>query len=193
MSTCSEHTPAAEDVTVLLQRWQAGDDRALDELLPAVYADLRALAAQWLRRESGYQTLQPTALLNEVLIRFLGKDRPPINDTEHLFKLSATSMRRILVDRARRAKADRRGGGWLRADHTWSLELPIPDSTDLIALDEVLNGLEALDERLARIVELRYFTGLSVPQVACVLDVDERTVYRDWALARSWLRSQLEE
>lgn len=191
MVSSSEQTPAPEGVTVLLQRWQEGDARALDDLLPMVYADLRALAAQWLRRESGYQTLQPTALLNEVFLKLLGSDLPAINDTEHLIKLSATAMRRILVDRARRAAADRRGGGWLRADHTRALELPIPDNTDLIVLDEVLNGLEVLDERLVRIVELRYFTGLSVPQVARLLDVDDRTVYRDWALARSWLRSQL--
>jgi len=101
-------------------------------------------------------------------------------------------MRQILVDRARRAAADKHGGDWQREDITAALNLPLPDRTDLGHLDEAIGVLEQIDERLARIVELRYFVGLSVPEVAGVLGVDERTVYRDWALARSWLRTRLE-
>lgn len=195
MVTDSEQHPAAENVTVLLQRWQEGDAQALDDLLPIVYNDLRALAAQWLRREFGYQTLQPTALLNEVFLRLLGSDAPSIQDTEHLFKLSATAMRHILVDRARRQATEKHGGEWQRTDFEQALEAGRPEQTDdatLLALEQVLTKLEKRDERAARIIELRYFVGLSTSQVAQLLSVDERTVYRDWALARAWLRRKLE-
>lgn len=195
MPTHSEHPLDVDDVTALLQRWQKGDDRALDDLVPVVYADLRRLAAQWLRRDSSYQTLQPTALLNEVFLRLLGNEQPFIRDTEHLFKLSATAMRHILVDRARRQATEKHGAEWQRTGFERALEADRPEQSDhatLLALEQVLTKLEKRDERAARIIELRYFVGLSTAQVAQLLDVDERTVYRDWALARAWLRKRLD-
>lgn len=180
------------DVTLMLRRWRDGDAYALDALLPAIYGDLRALAARRLADHPDQRTLQPTALLNEMFLRLFDADRLAIADREHLFRLAGRTMRQILVDRARRAATDKHGGDWQREDITVALNLPLPDRTDLDHLDEAIGVLERIDERLARIVELRYFIGLSVPEVAGVLGVDERTVYRDWALARSWLRTRLE-
>ena len=180
------------NVTLQLQRWREGDAYALDALLPAVYGDLRLLAAKRLADHPEQRTLQPTALLNEMFLRLLGAERIDIVDREHLFRLAARTMRQILVDRARRAAADKHGGDWQREDLTQALGLPLPEHTDLGELDQAIAQLERLDERLARVVELRYFVGLSVPEVAGVMNVDERTVYRDWALARSWLRTRLD-
>jgi len=192
MSPADPTRIAVEDAYQMVRRWEQGDAYALDALLPAMYADLRALAARRLAAQDGYQTLQPTALLNETLLRLLGAERARIADGEHLFRLAARTMRQILVDRARRSARDKHGGDWQREDLTQALSLPLPEHTDLGRLDEAIGLLEELDERLARVVELRYFVGLSVPEVAGVMGVDERTVYRDWALARSWLRVRLE-
>lgn len=183
----------AGNVTLMLQRWSEGDAYALDDLLPAVYGDLRLLAARRLADHPDQRTLQPTALLNEMFLRLLGADRVDITDREHLFRLAARTMRQILIDRARRAAADKQGGRWRREDLTKALRLPLPEDTDLERLDEALEELERLDERIARVVELRYFVGLKVGEVARVMGVDERTVYRDWAFARSWLRMHLED
>lgn len=176
----------------MLHRWQQGDPEALDHLLPSVYDDLRALAASRLSSHSGHPTLQPTALLNEMFLRLIGAENIRINDRDHLFKLAARTMRQILVDRARRSARDKHGGDLQRSDLTEALHLPLPEGSNLEEIDAALIALEQLDERLARIVELRFFVGLSVPEVASVLKIDERTVYRDWSLARSWLRQRLE-
>ena len=181
------------NVSLQLQRWREGDAYALDALLPAVYGDLRQLAARRLADHPEQRTLQPTALLNEMFLRLLGAERIDIVDREHLFRLAARTMRQILVDRARRAAADKQGGRWRREDLTVALRLRLAENTDLERLDEALQELERLDERIARVVELRYFVGLKVDEVARVMAVDERTVYRDWAFARGWLRSHLED
>lgn len=185
-------TAKPDYVTQLLLRWQSGDAAALDALLPFVYADLRAMAAQKLLDLQGHPTLQPTALVHDVFIRLLEARQWAVANGEHFLHVAGRIMRQILIDRARRAAADKRGGEWQREDLHAALKLPIPEQTDLALLDDAINALERVDERLARIVELRYFVGLSVPAVARVLDVDERTVYRDWALARVWLRDHLE-
>jgi RNA polymerase sigma factor (TIGR02999 family) len=176
----------------LLQRWKDGDQAALDRLLPLVYGDLRRLAAGVLRGTPGHATLQTTALVHEVLLRLLGRAPSSFDDAQHLLNASARMMRQVLVDRARAAGATKRGGLWLRDDFTEALELPIPDGTDLSALDAALNDLETVDERMAKVVELRYFVGLDMNEAAAALGVTERTVRRDWVAAREWLRMRLE-
>ena len=183
---------AESDVTQLLHRWHDGDTGALDRLLPHVYADLRAMAARRLHAHDGHATLQPTALVHELILRLLGVSAPDLADRTHFFNLAGRVMRQLLVDRARRSAADKHGGQWRRESMDVALNLPIPDDLDVQHLDEALVALEAMEPRMAKIVELRYFVGLSVAEVANVLAVDERTVYRDWAMARAWLRERIE-
>lgn len=175
----------------LLQRWRDGDTHALERLLPLIYADLRRLAASVLRGTPGHATLQTTALVHEALLRVLGVRVADYQSPAHLLNASARMMRQILVDRARAAFSQKRGGGWQRDEFTEMLELPIPDGTDLDALNEALTELESAHERMAKVVELRYFVGLTVTEVAQALGVTERTAHRDWAAARDWLRERL--
>ena len=180
-------------VTQLLRQWQLGDVQALDALLPLVYDELRRIAAHELRSHRGHDTLQPTALINDVFVRLLGAEQLDIGNRRHLYTTAAKLMRQILIDRARAQLRDKRGGGqWQRADFLEAMALPIEQNTDLPALDQALSALGTLDARMAEIVELRYFVGLEVGEVAVLLGVDERTVYRDWAMARAWLRQRLE-
>jgi RNA polymerase sigma factor (TIGR02999 family) len=184
---------SAGDITQLLRRWHAGEAESLDALLPKVYAELRQLAAHELRGHRNHDTLQPTALVNEVFARLLGAAKVDISNRKHLFTTAAKLMRQTLVDRARAQQREKRGGGhWQRVDFIEALALPIEQDTQLPALDEALQALAALDPRMAQIVELRYFVGLEVAEVAHLLEVDERTVYRDWAMARAWLRQRME-
>ncbi|WP_165371656.1 ECF-type sigma factor [Pseudolysobacter antarcticus] len=181
-----------ESIARLLQRWRDGDSDALERLLPLVYADLRRIAASVLRGSSGHATLQTTALVHEVLLRLLGRAPADFSDGAHLLNASARIMRQILVDRARAAGAEKRGGTWLRDDFAEALELPIPDGTDLAALDDALNELESVDQRMSQVVELRFFVGLSVEEIAGTLGITARTANRDWVAARSWLKQRLE-
>lgn len=182
---------SGDSVTRLLQRWHAGDAGALDRLLPLVYADLRQIASRQLRRQEDNATLQTTALVHDVLLRLL--DRPPASfeSSAHLFNAAARMMRQHLINRARDAGADKRGGGWQRAEFVSALELPIPDRTDLAALDQALSELEDAHERMARVIEFRYFIGLNVEEIASTLGVNERTARRDFAAAHEWLRERL--
>ncbi|WP_440223679.1 ECF-type sigma factor [Dokdonella sp. MW10] len=177
--------------TELLQRWSAGESRALDNLLPQVYAELRSLAASELRAHQGHRTLQPTALLNEVFVRLLDADHVDLANRKHLFSTAARIMRQILIDRARRAASEKHGGDWKRESFLEAMQLPIPQETDLHQLDAAIEELSVANERMARVVELRYFVGLSVAEAAAVLEVDERTVYRDWSLAKAWLQERM--
>ncbi len=180
------------EITQLLRRWHAGDSDALDDLLPRVYAELRKLAAHELRGHQNHETLQPTALINEVFARLLGAGKVDISNRKHLFTTAAKLMRQTLIDRARAQLREKRGGGhWQKVDFIEALALPIEANTQLPALDEALTTLASLDPRMAQIVELRYFVGLEVSEVAQLLEVDERTVYRDWAMARAWLRQRM--
>jgi len=182
-----------EDVTALLGRWGDGDVRALDHLLPQVYADLRRIARCELGRHRQQVTLQPTALVNEVFVRLLGRDAAVhVEDRRHFYNLSAQVMRQLLVARARTAATSKRGGGWRRADIDAMPELAIDEDTRLPDLDEALTRLAALNPRMAEVVQLRSFGGFEVEEVAGLLAVDARTVYRDWAAARAWLRMALE-
>jgi RNA polymerase sigma factor (TIGR02999 family) len=181
---------AENEITTLIRRWQAGDSAALDRLLAEVYADLRTMARRQLHGERA-STLQPTALVHDVLLRLMERDAPPISDSAHFFKMAARMMRNLLVDRARRARADKHGGELDRLDILDIMQLPMSADTDIERLDASLADLEAIEPTLARIVELRYFVGLKVREVAGLLGIDESTVYRDWALARVWLREHM--
>jgi RNA polymerase sigma factor (TIGR02999 family) len=184
---------AAADITGLLQQWQAGEPAALDALLSQVYDELRRLAAHELRGHLGHETLQPTALVHDVFVRLLGAAALDIGNRKHLYTTAAKLMRQVLIDRARAKQRDKRGGGWQRVELVEALALPIETDVDLIDLDRALAALERLDARMATMVELRYFVGLEVAEVAALLEIDERTVYRDWAMARAWLRQRLAE
>lgn len=184
---------SANSVPALLRRWSDGEAAALDRLLPLVYADLRRIASRELRVTPGHATLQTTALVHDVVLKLLGRPPSAFEDTAHLLNASARMMRQVLVDRARRASAEKRGGNWIRDDFTEALELPIPDGTDLAQLDRALEDLEIAHERMSKVVELRYFMGLDSAEIAATLDVDERTVRRDWAAAREWLRERLDQ
>jgi len=180
-----------DDVTRMLQRWREGDADALERLLPLVYADLRRLAASHLRDRSGHTTMQTTALVHDVLLRLL--ERPPstFSDGAHFFNAAARMMRQLLTQRTRAATAIKRGGNWRRDEFTEAMQLPIPDDTDLVALDQALTELEAIDRRMAQVVELRYFIGLEMEDIAATLNIAKRTVHRDWAAAQVWLRARL--
>lgn len=185
--------PDDGEITRALARWSDGDAGALDAMLPRVYDELRRLAAQTLGGHRDHQTLQPTALVHDVFVRLLGAEAVAIRSRKHLFTTAAKLMRQILVDRARAAGRDKRGGGqWQRVDFIEAMALPIDADTELPALDRALAELATLDPRMAEVVELRCFVGLEVAEVAGVLGVDERTVYRDWALAKAWLKTRVQ-
>jgi RNA polymerase sigma factor (TIGR02999 family) len=182
--------PDTNELTGLLARWGAGDAKAGDQVLVRVYDELRRLAGRCLR-DSGSVTLQPTALVNEALIKLIGGGSD-WDSRAHFFGAAARAMRQVLVDAARRRLADKRGGG---AVH---LTLGAADSqasddgdAELLALVDALGRLEALDAQQARVVELRYFVGLSIEETAGVLGLHPSTVNREWAMARAWLRREL--
>lgn len=184
---------ARGDVTRLLRRMQAGDHEAADELLPKVMSELRRLARHYMRHERVGHTLQPTALVNEAYLRLAGYDRMDWQSRSHFIGLAASVMRQVLMDYARRRLASKRGG----AERAVSLEeggspMSPQQSAELVALDDALTRLQQMNERQAKVVELRYFGGLSVEETAEALRVSTVTVKRDWAAARAWLRSQLE-
>ncbi len=181
---------APAEVTRLLDAINAGDEQAREELVPLVYAELRILAASYMRRERPGHTLQPTALVNEAWVKLADQSRVEWKGRAHFFGIAAQAMRRILVDHHRRRSAARRGGGQvitLVDDAASTFEDPL----DFLALDEALDELATLDPRAAKIVELRFFGGLSVEETAEVLDVSTPTVKRDWRTAKAWLYRRL--
>jgi RNA polymerase sigma factor (TIGR02999 family) len=178
------------DVTRILSALDAGDPRAADQLLPLVYAELRKLAAAHLAREAPGHTLQPTALVHEAYLRLVGGDPAPHwTGRGHFFAAAATAMRRILVDRARRRLTRKRGGGRARQPLA-DVAAPEPDA-DLLALDEALAKLAARDPQKAKLVELRYFAGLTGDQAAAALGISPTTADRHWAYARAWLKAEV--
>jgi RNA polymerase sigma factor (TIGR02999 family) len=183
----------ASDVTALLRSWRAGDSAALDLLLPLVYDTLRQLAGQRLRSAGSRPvTLQPTALVHEAFLRLVHGDID-WQSRAHFFAVASRTMRNIAIDHARRRGADKRGGDVVHVDLTSDSEIAAAGPViDLLALDEALSRLEALDARQARVVELRFFAGLSAEETAEVLGCSEATVVRDWRIARAWLMRELE-
>ena len=182
---------SADDVTGLLLSWRQGDTAALDRLIPLVYDALRRVAGRRLQRESPGHSLQATALVHEVYLRLVDVDRMTLTSRAHFFGVAATLMRQILVDHARRQRADKRGGAatMLSLDEV-SPAGPAPD-VDVLALDEALEALCAIDSRQCRVVELRFFAGLKIDEAAEALGVSPATVEREWAFAKAWLYRQL--
>ena len=178
-------------MTELLQAWRGGDPSALDRLIPVVYDELRHIAAGLLRRERSGHTLQPTALVHEVYVRLLGQGRSDLEGRAHFLSVAAHMMRRILVDHARARVRQKRGGEATRVDLRPGDAAAAPRSVDLLALDLALDRLQAEDERKARVVELRYFGGLTTEETAQVLETSPATVKRDWAFAQAWLAREL--
>jgi RNA polymerase sigma factor (TIGR02999 family) len=174
-------------VSGLLRAWGRGDLEARDALLPLVYAELRRRAAGYLRRERQDHTLQPTALVHEVYLRLAGDARMSWQDRAHFFRAASQMMRRILLDHARAGRARKRPRPQMKVALDDQLAATAPRSIDLLALDEALTELTALDARLAQVTELRYFGGLSEREVARVLSRSRATVTRDWQTARAWL------
>jgi RNA polymerase sigma factor (TIGR02999 family) len=178
-------------ITQLLLAWGNGDQRALEELMPLVYAELRKVAARRLRRQRPGHTLQTTALVNEAYLRLIDASQVRWQNRAHFFAVSAQFMRRILVDFARERQNLKRGGGAQRVSLDEGVALAPERGEDLLALDEALDRLAALNARQARVVELRYFGGLSEEETAEALKISLRTVQRDWNLARLWLYREL--
>ena len=179
------------DITLLLNKAQGGDRTALDELLPIVYQELRRVAQNKLRAERGDHTLQATALVHEAYIRLLSQHTVDWSNRSHFFGLAAEMMRRILVNYAIERNALKRGDGATRIALDDLISLPGEErELDLVILDENLKRLEEFDPQAARIVELRFFGGLTVEETAEVLDVSVSTVTREWRMARSWLKAQ---
>ena len=184
-------TDDARQITNLLHNWSGGDDKALDELFPLVYDELHRQAGHYLRGERPGHTLQTTALLNEAYIRLAGHVQGNWENRFQFFAFAAKIMRHILVDHARGKQREKRGAGAVKISIAdLNAVTPGPD-LDLMALDEALNHLNKIDEQQVRIVELRYFGGLSLEETADALQVSRATVARDWNVARAWLRREL--
>jgi RNA polymerase sigma factor (TIGR02999 family) len=183
--------PSGQDVTGLLDDWSRGDRRALDRLLPLVYAELRGIAARQLRHEGAGHTLQPTALVHEAYLRLIEQRSVSWENRAHFFGVAAQVMRRVLVDHARRKAAKKRGDGARRVSLEEAAETTTPSETPVLALDRALVRLEQLDRDLARIVELRTFGGLTIDEVAHVLKVSPSTAKRQWRTAKAWLTREL--
>ena len=179
------------DVTELLNAWSQGDPGALDRLIPLVYSELRKLAHHYLRAERS-ATLQSTALVHEAYLRLVKQEPMDWQGRTHFFGVASRLIRQVLVDQARKRNAARRGSGDLRLVLQESVDGAPPEEVDLLRLDDALNGLARLDERQSRIVELRFFGGLSVEETAAALGISERTVKREWASAKAWLFQELQ-
>jgi RNA polymerase sigma factor (TIGR02999 family) len=182
--------PSPPDVTGLLHDWQRGDAAALDRLLPLVYDELRRVARARLRAERPGHSLQATALVHEAYLRLVGAGATPRNRT-HLFAMAARLMRQILVDHARRRDARKRGGSVTMIALDEAVPAPPVATVDLLALDEALTELTALDPRLCQVVELKFFAGLNIDEMAEALRVSPATIERDWTVSRAWLHQRL--
>jgi RNA polymerase sigma factor (TIGR02999 family) len=186
----------ADDLTQLLRRWNRGEPDALADLFPLVYDELRRLARRALSRERRDHTLQPTALVHEAFVRLVPQQGKEWQNREHFFAVCARLMRQVLVDHARRRKARKRGSGEVRValeEAQVAARAAAAPEVDLLNLDRVLDELEAIDPRRARVVEMRYFAGMTVPEIGLVLGCPEWDVKKDWKLAKVWLARQLRE
>jgi RNA polymerase sigma factor (TIGR02999 family) len=181
---------ASDQLTELLENWTRGDEQALARLVPLVYHELRGLARRHLAGERADHTLQTTALVHEAFMRLLGSSPPPAQTPTQFIGIASRLMRQVLVDYARHRLARKRDGGQ-RVELEAVGDLAIEDDAQLIALDDALGALARIDERQARIVEMKFFGGLSAPEIGQLLGVSLTTVERDWAVARLWLQRQM--
>jgi RNA polymerase sigma factor (TIGR02999 family) len=179
--------PVNQDVTALLAKWSGGDKAALEELMPLVYGELKRLAGSYLRRERQDHTLQSAALVNEAYMRLVDQNQVRWQNKSHFFGIAAQMMRRILVDHARGHKAAKRGAGVELLELNEAVTQAQKQSIDLLGLDDALKTLEKMDAQQSRIIELRFFGGLSIEETAEVLEISPATVKRDFAAARAWL------
>lgn len=186
-------TFSPHDVTGLLHEWRQGDDEALDKLTALVYDELRRIARRYLRHERDYHTLQTTALINEAYLRLINQQHAGWQNRAHFFAVTAQIMRHVLIDYARRRHYEKRGGkDAQRVSLNDETVMSHTRARELIELDEALKELARLDERKSRVVELRYFGGLSIEETADVLEISPMTVRRDWRAAKAWLYRQIE-
>ena len=182
---------APHDLTQLLQEWSEGDENALARLMPLVHDELHRLAHQHMKRESAGHILQTSALINEAYLRLVDQPQIRWQGRAHFFGIAARIMRRILVDDARRRNATKRGGSFIQVPLDDASSVVQQQAENVAALDDALPRLEVIDERQGKIVELRFFGGLSVEETAAVLEVSPGTVMRDWSFARAWLRTEM--
>ena len=180
-----------EDVTELLGQLAKGNEAAASKLIPIVYDELRRLAAAYMRRERPDHTLQPTALVNEAYLKLIEQRNVDWHGRSHFFGIAAQIMRRILVDHARAHLRDKRGGGAIPVPMEEALVFAPEQSSELVKLDESLERLAKLDPRQSKIVEMRFFAGLTVEQTAEALDISPKTVKREWSMAKAWLHGEL--
>jgi RNA polymerase sigma factor (TIGR02999 family) len=188
MTTLSPH-----DVTGLLHEWRQGDKTAFDKLMPVVYGEMRRIAHRYMQKERSGHTLQTTALINEAYVRLVGQQEIEWQNRAHFFAVTAQVMRRVLIDHARRLHYAKRGGGALHVSLDDAAVMSNERATELVALDEALILLAELDPRKSRVVELRYFGGLSLEETADVLEISLMTVRRDWRAAKAWLYRELND
>jgi RNA polymerase sigma factor (TIGR02999 family) len=181
------------NVTQLLVAWGKGDQHAFDALMPEVRKELHRLAAHYMAEEPRGHDLQPTALINEAYLRLVDWKNIQWSDRAHFFGMAANMMRRVLVDYARSRDRLKRGGEAIQVSFTEAANVPVPQSTDVLALDKALRELDKIDPRKSRIVEMRFFGGLSQEETAEALNVSVATVRRDWSLARAWLARELKK
>jgi RNA polymerase sigma factor (TIGR02999 family) len=183
---------SSQEITQLLVAWSDGDESALDQLAPLIHAELHRLAHNYMRRERPGHLLQTSALINEAYIRLIDWKNVQWQNRSHFFGVAAQLMRRILVDFARDKQYLKRGGGALQVSLSEAASFVVQRNVDFVALDEALTALGEIDQRKVRVVEMRFFAGLSVDEVAKLLNVSEETVMRDWRLAKVWLLRQLQ-
>lgn len=183
---------AQPNITLVLERWSQGEQSALDELIPLIYQELRGLAGNYLRRERQNHTLQPTALINEVFVRLIDQNDIKWQNRAHFYGIAAKLMRRVLVDHARARQAVKRGGEMYNVSLSKADQFAGHSTIDLLALHLSLERLEELDPQQSRIVELRFFGGLTIEETAEVMACSHATVEREWKMARAWLRTELD-
>lgn len=187
----SEVSEGDQEITRLLLAWREGEKSALDRLMPAVYEELKRLASAYMRRQRPGHSLQTVDLVNEAYMRLIDSSRVNWQDRNHFYAISSQIMRRLLVDSARKRNSQKRGGGRAQITLEDNLEIAADAGTDLVALDEAMKLLAELNPRQSRIIELRYFGGLTEEETAEVLGVSSRTIRRDWTVARAWLYREL--
>ena len=185
-------SPSTEEMTRLLEAWSEGDHSALDKLAPLVYAELHRLAHRYMRRERSHHTLQTSALVNEAYVRLIDQRTVRWQNREHFFAIAAQMMRRILIDHARK-RASAKGGGAGKLSLEEAAVLSDERAAELVALDEALESLAKIDERKSRIVEMRFFGGLGVGDIANVIGVSPDTITREWRRAKAWLHRELQK